>query len=138
MEPLITFAAQAQEVPPHTLHPVILHAPDGPTPGIEVVDGTLMFRVGGWYEILLTVGWDPTLTAGTRFAHTAIPDHHPLHSEAINAAVLAALSDGKQLLRGNTTFEPDTIDRVALEVWHDNSTPVRIHEASLAVRRLGP
>jgi hypothetical protein len=73
--------------------------------------GTLRFRTAGWYEILLTVGWDRTQTAGTRFAHTAIPDHHPLHSEAINAAVLAALSEGTQLLRGNTIFEPGTIDR---------------------------
>ena len=136
MEPLITFAAEPQDVPAHTLHPVELHAPDTPTSGIDVVDGTLRFRTAGWYEILLTVGWDPGHTAGTRFAHTAIPDHHPLHSEAINAAVLAALSNGTQLLRGNTILEPDTIDRVRLEIWHDNPTPVHLDEASLAVRLL--
>jgi len=136
MEPLITFAAQAQPVPPQTLHPIRLHAPDTPTAAIDVVDGQLMFRTAGWYEILLTVGWDATVTTGTRFAHTAIPDHHPLHSEAINAAVLAALSDGKQLLRGNTIFEPGTIDCLALEVWHDSPAPVHIHDASLAIRPL--
>jgi hypothetical protein len=136
MEPIVTFAATPHDIPARALHPVELHAPDTPAPGIDVVDGTLRFRLAGWYEILLTVGWDPGQTAGTRFAHTAIPDHHPLHSEAINAAVLAALSAGRQLLRGNTIFQPGTIDCVRLELWHDNPTPVHIHEASLAVRLL--
>src|SRR2546430_7766769 len=52
MEPLITFAAEPQDIPAHTLHPVELHAPDTPTSGIDVVEGTLRFRTAGWYEIL--------------------------------------------------------------------------------------
>ena len=40
----------------------------------------------------------------TRFSHTKIPGQEPLHSEAIDAGVLAAISDGRQLLRGNTRF----------------------------------
>jgi hypothetical protein len=59
-----------------------------------------------------------------------------LHSEAINAAVLAQLSGGKQLLRGNTIFEPGRVDHLTLEVWHDAPQAVEILGASLVVRDL--
>src|SRR6266851_3606081 len=74
--------------------------------GIASGGDEIVFSVTGWYEVLLSVEWDPTVIEGYRFSHTAIPDSHPLHSEAIEAAVLASLSDGKQLLRGNTLFDP--------------------------------
>src|SRR5205085_12340600 len=75
---------------------------------VKVVDDTLEFVTPGWYEVLLTVQWDPTNRDGRRFAHTAIPDSHPLHSEAIEADALAELSDRRQLLRGNTWFDPES------------------------------
>ena len=40
----------------------------------------------GWYEVLLGEARDPLDTDGTPFSHTRMPDHEPLHSEAINAA----------------------------------------------------
>src|SRR4051794_23630782 len=69
--------------------------------GARVNGDEIVFEVAGVYEVLLTVEWDPNVSEGRRFAHTAIPDSHPLHSEAIEAELLAALSNGKQLLRGN-------------------------------------
>jgi hypothetical protein len=74
---------------------------------------------------------------GSRFAHTAIPDHQPLHSEAINAAVLTALSGGRQLPRGNTIFAPGEVDHVSLEVWHDARRPIVLLGAALEIRDLG-
>jgi hypothetical protein len=102
------------------------------------VDGDqIVFTVAGWYEVLLTVEWDPRVTKGRRFSHTAIPDSHPLHSEAIEADVLAALSDGKQLLRGNTVFDPETsASSIALEVWQDSGGEVTVHQARLGIRPL--
>jgi hypothetical protein len=102
------------------------------------VDGDqIVFTVAGWYEVLLTVEWDPSATKGRRFSHTAIPDSHPLHSEAIEADVLAALSDGKQLLRGNTLFDPDTsASSIALEAWQDSGAEVTVRAARLGIRPL--
>jgi hypothetical protein len=66
-----------------------------------------------------------------------IPDTHPLHSEAIEADVLVALSNGKQLLRGNSVFDPSTSARsIALEVWQDSGETVTVHRARLGVRPL--
>jgi hypothetical protein len=105
--------------------------------GIEGDGDCIAFRVAGWFEVLLTVAWDPYIRAGHRFSHTAIPDSHPLHSEAIDAMVLAALSDGKQLLRGNTIFEPDSgVNSIALEVWQDSGDTLEITNASLEIRPL--
>ena len=70
-------------------------------------DDGVAFDEEGWYEVLLRVDWDDHDVTGTRFAHTKIPDQEPLHSEAINAAVLARISQGRQLLRGNSLFGPD-------------------------------
>ncbi|HEY2812509.1 MAG TPA: hypothetical protein VGJ03_03485 [Acidimicrobiales bacterium] len=80
----------------------------------------LRIRADGWYEVLLCVHWDETDQAGTRFAHTRIPDQEPLHSEAIDASVLARISQGQQLLRGNSLFGPDRTTGLVLEVWHDS------------------
>src|SRR3954453_691428 len=79
------------------------------------------FDTEGWYEVLLRVDWDDHDTTGTRFAHTKIPDQEPLHSEAIDAAVLARISQGRQLLRGNSLFGPDRTTCLRLEVWHDSN-----------------
>ena len=87
-------------------------------------------------EVLLRVDWDDHNTAGTRFAHTQIPDQEPLHSEAINAAVLARISQGRQLLRGNSVFGPDRTTCLKLEVWHDSGQPVEVRYAELIVREL--
>jgi hypothetical protein len=103
---------------------------------VDSVDGGLRFTVRCWYEVMMTVGWDPADDRGHRFSHTSVPDQHPLHSEAIEARVLNALSDGEQLLRGNTVFTPDRIDRLRLEVWQDSGGAVMVRRASLVVRRL--
>lgn len=105
-------------------------------PSVREVDGNICVTLRGWYEVLLSVQWDRASTAGTRFAHTTTPDSHPLHSEAISADVLARISDGRQLLRGNTVFGPDGIDRIGLEVWHDAGTDIAILDGSLDLRRL--
>jgi hypothetical protein len=76
--------------------------------------------------VLLRVDWDPANIDGTRFTHTKIPDQEPLHSEAINAAVLARISDGRQLLRGNSLFGPDRTTCLVLEVWRDSGGPLSI------------
>lgn len=129
------FTSPRLEIPSRSLHSVPLHAADAGAP-LRCIDGGITFIERGWYEVLLTVSWDATNTHGTRFAHTAIPDQHPLHSEAINAAVLAELSSGKQLLRGNTIFAPGEVDHISLEVWHDADETVQILGASLEVRNL--
>src|SRR4051812_44752982 len=105
----ISFGASELEVEPNSLRKIALRA-ERHDDRFAPIDGAIVFRQYGWFEILLTVEWDPTNTEGTRFAHTAITDHHPLHSEAINASVLARLSNGRQLLRGNTIFEPGRVD----------------------------
>jgi hypothetical protein len=131
----VSFRSASLVIPPKTLHKVPLRSTTDDSRYAARDDG-IAFCQRGWFEILLAVSWDPTNTEGTRFSHTAITDQHPLHSEAINAGVLVQLSDGKQLLRGNTIFEPGRIDHVTLEVWHDASAPVEIIEASLDVRDL--
>ncbi len=86
--------------------------------------------------MLLTVEWDPAKIDGAHFAHTAIPDHHPLHSEAIDAAVLGSISAGRQVLRGNTIFDPDGPHQLSLEVWHNAPDPITVGTAGLDVRAL--
>src|SRR5947209_19459181 len=105
--------------------------------GIEGDGDCVAFRIAGWFEVLLTVEWNPSFRTGHRFAHTAIPDSHPLHSEAIDAAVLAELSGGKQLLRGNPTFEPNSaLGSIALEVWQDSGGMIEVRNAALDIRAL--
>src|SRR2546423_12188885 len=96
----------------------------------------IVFQTLGWYEVLLRVDWDPGETTGTRFAHTKIPGQEPLHSEAISAAVLNQLSDGRQLLRGNSLFGPDRTSCLILEVWHDSGRPLEVCYAELVIREL--
>jgi hypothetical protein len=131
----IVFRSPKVTVPARTLHQVRLEC-DGPAGELQSVDGGVTFSQRGWYEVLLSVEWSATNIEGTRFAHTAVPDQHPLHSEAINAAVLAALSSGRQLLRGNTIFVPGEADHISLEVWHDAAEPIDLHDASLEIRNL--
>lgn len=113
-----------------------LEVTDGDLSGVEAKDGGIEFGLGGWFEVLLTVDWGPSNRYGTRFAHTAIPDGHPLHSEAIDAGVLVELSGGKQLLRGNSMFGPKGTNRIDLEVWQDSGSPLDIRDASLEIRPL--
>jgi len=123
-------------VPPRELFRVRLAGSD-PSGDSKLQDSEIEFTSAGWFEILLTVQWDSNDRMGRRFAHTAIPDSHPLHSEAIEADVLADLSDGRQLLRGNTIFDPSSpVRSLALEVWQDSPTPTTIIEASIEIRRL--
>ena len=103
---------------------------------VDCVDGVVVFRSEGWYEILLEVDWDPETRRGTRFSHTSIPGQQPLHSEAISAGALADISGGKQLLRGNTLFGPDRTTGLALEVWQDSGDVVELKAAALTVREL--
>jgi hypothetical protein len=84
----------------------------------------------------MDVGREPHDTEGTRFSHTLIPGQEPLHSEAINAAVLVQLSGGRQLLRGNTIFGLDNTQEIVLEVWHDSPRPVWVRSGQLRVRQL--
>ena len=134
----IRLEAQGLMVPPRQLFRVP-HRPNGPAPGVRIEGGEVIFIAAGWYEVLLAVEWSPENRDGHRFSHTAIPDSHPLHSEAIEADVLADLSDGRQLLRGNTIFDPESpISSLALEVWHNASESLAVKEASIALRRLDP
>src|SRR3954454_16468041 len=94
------------------------------------------FQTEGWYEVLLRVDWDPSAIEGTRFSHTKIPDQEPLHSEAIDAGVLADISEGRQLLRGNSLFGPDRTTCLLLEVWQNSGGPVDVKYAELVVREL--
>jgi hypothetical protein len=123
------------EVPPRSMVRLPL-TPAAIDEDLSVEEGVVTIHRRGWYEVHLTVAWDPGATDGTRFSHTKIPEGHPLHSEAIDAAVLAQISDGRQLLRGNAVFGDGETDQLAIEVWHDAPTPVRVHEASLRIRRL--
>jgi hypothetical protein len=138
MEPLARFEIRGpQEIPDCDLTRLPLRPVGEQVGGVERDGDCIAFRVAGWFEVLLTVEWDPGVRAGHRFAHTAIPDSHPLHSEAIDAGVLAALSGARQLLRGNAIFEPDgSLGSIALEVWQDSGDAVQVHHASLDIRVL--
>ena len=103
---------------------------------VRVAKEGVVFDTDGWYEVLLRVDWDSTIAAGTRFSHTKIPGQEPLHSEAINALVLAQLSQGRQLLRGNSLFGPDRTTSLVLEVWQDSGELVKVSYAELVVREL--
>ena len=106
------------------------------SPALALDDDVISFLTTGWYEVLLEVHWDEEETEGTRFAHTKIPGQQPLLSEAISAAVLAQVSQGRQLLRGNAIFGPLGPSSIALEVWHDSDYPITVSFASLTVRGL--
>lgn len=124
------------EVPPLTMQKLPLREAGELDENVRCVGGELHFATVGWYEVLLRVEWDPHRTDGSRFCHSKIPDQQPLHSEAINAAVLTKISDGKQLLRGNTVFGPRHMSSLVLECWHDSGAPVRVLNADLTVREL--
>ena len=115
---------------------VPLTEPDEGSSAVALGDDAIEFLTAGWYEVLLEVHWDEEETEGTRFAHTKIPGQQPLHSEAIAAAVLAQISRGRQLLRGNGVFGPSGPSSIALEVWHDTDYPIAVGHASLTVREL--
>jgi hypothetical protein len=137
MEQLAHFAlTEPAHVPSRSLTPLRLAPTNDRIPGVETHEGAVSFKGTGWFEVLLTVDWGSTNRFGTRFSHTAIPDGHPLHSEAIDAGVLVDLSDGKQLLRGNTMFGPKGVDRIQLEVWQDSGTSLSVETASLEIRPL--
>ena len=70
------------------LTPVPLAA-EHPSRHVRGADGGVAFVIPGWYEVLLRVDWDDAYTDGTRFSHTKVPGQQPLHSEAIDAGVLA-------------------------------------------------
>jgi hypothetical protein len=137
MPSVIRFAtSSAVKVEPNSLTPLRLEAIDGVPGEFRPTDEGVKFVEAGWYEILLTVEWDPDVLEGTRFSHTKIPDDHPLHSEAIDASVLSRISGGRQLLRGNSIFGKEGLDEITLEVWHDADEPVEVRRAELAVRKL--
>jgi hypothetical protein len=123
-------------VPDRQLTRLPLEPTDAHVAGIVAENGGIEFGVAGWYEALLTVDWGSSNRYGTRFSHTAIPDEHPLHSEAIEAGVLVDLSAGKQRLRGNSMFGPPGVDRIDLEVWQDSGLPIDVRDASLEIRPL--
>jgi hypothetical protein len=128
---------EAIRVPSGMMTRLALEAVGRRSDDLKCTGDAVHFLERGWFEVLLTVAWDPEATEGTRFSHTNIPDVHPLHSEAINAEALAKISNGRQLLRGNTVFDPDGPSEIFLEVWHDADAPVQIKHAELAVRPLG-
>ncbi|TML89035.1 MAG: hypothetical protein E6G06_15220 [Actinobacteria bacterium] len=117
------------------LTPIELESSGG-SPHVHLAQEGVLFDTDGWYEVLLRVDWDSTITTGTRFSHTKIPGQEPLHSEAINALVLAQLSQGRQLLRGNSLFGPDRTTSLVLEVWQDSGELVKVSYAELVVREL--
>jgi len=117
------------------LTPIELESSGG-SPHVHLAQEGVVFDTDGWYEVLLRVDWDSTTTTGTRFSHTKIPGQEPLHSEAINALVLAQLSQGQQLLRGNSLFGPDRTTSLVLEVWQHSGELVKVSYAELVVREL--
>jgi hypothetical protein len=123
-------------VPDRRLFALTLALPAAPSQHVRLADDGVVFDTDGWYEVLLRVDWDTSNAAGTRFSHTSIPGQEPLHSEAISASVLGQLSNGRQLLRGNTLFGPDRTSSLVLEVWQDSGEPVRVVYAELVVREL--
>ena len=131
------FATNAPfDVPPLELVAAPLTAPGGGSPHCHLQDTAVHFDTEGWFEVLLEVAWSASSTSGTRFSHTRIPDQQPLHSEAIAAGPLHAISGGRQLLRGNCLFGPDRTTCLILEVWHDADQPVGVDHASLTIREL--
>jgi hypothetical protein len=126
----------AVELESGQLTPVPLSTAVPQAEDVDYVDGEIVFRSEGWYEILLEVVWDPEARRGTRFSHTAVPGQQPLHSEAISAAVLADISGGRQLLRGNTLFGPERTASLVLEVWQDSGEVVELKAAAITVRGL--
>ena len=128
--------AGAVSVPSGKLTPIDLRPRADPSPHLALEGEGIVFRTEGWYEVLLEVHWDAEVREGTRFSHTKIPDQEPLHSEAINANVLAQLSEGRQLLRGNSLFGPERTSCLVLEVWQDSGRPVEVEKAGLIVREL--
>lgn len=125
-------------VPPRRMWALDLAPHGAELKGVASTGGGIGFERVGWFEVLLSVAWDSGDAEGTRFSHTRIPGQEPLHSEAIEAAVLLQLSGGRQLLRGNTIFGLDHTRELVLEVWHDSPRPVPIHTAELRIRELGP
>src|SRR6266542_4461877 len=123
-------------VAPRRMTALTLTLQGPPLPGVKASGQGICFERMTWLEVLLAVEWDPHDTEGTRFSHTRIPDQEPLHSEAIDAAVLVQLSGGRQLLRGNTIFGLDNTSEVILEVWHDSPRPVDVRSGELRVREL--
>ena len=119
-----------------TLTPIRLAEPADGSPHVGFAENGVVFHTEGWYEVLLDVHWDPDARQGTRFSHTKIPGQEPLHSEAIAADVLAQLSDGRQLLRGNSIFGPERTSCLVLEVWQDSGDSVSVENAALIVREL--
>jgi hypothetical protein len=124
-------------VPPRRMTPLRLSPNGPPLPAVVSSGDGVRFETVGWYEVLMAVEWDRHDSEGTRFSHTRIPGQEPLHSEAINAAVLVQLSGGRQLLRGNTVFGLDHTLELVLEVWHDSPRPVGVHSGELRIRALG-
>jgi hypothetical protein len=122
---------ESGQLTPMPLSTAVPHAED-----VDYMDGEIVFRSEGWYEILLEVAWDPEARQGTRFSHTAVPGQQPLHSEAISAAVLADISGGRQRLRGNTLFGPERTASLVLEVWQDSGEVVELRSAAITVREL--
>src|ERR1041385_9273292 len=86
-------------------------------------EGAVTFVVPGWYEVMLVVEWDPENRQGARFAHSRIGDSPPLHSEAIPAGVLADISGGGQLLRGDGPFGPGGAGAARLGGWPGSRGP---------------
>ena len=123
-------------IAPSALTAIRLAEPDEGSPNVALTADGVVFRTEGWYEVLLEVHWDQGAREGTRFSHTKIPDQEPLHSEAIAADVLAQLSEGRQLLRGNSIFGPERTSCLVLEVWQDSGHPVAVEKAGLIVREL--
>src|SRR4051794_36684759 len=123
-------------IAPSALTAIRLAEPDEGSPNVALTPDGIVFRTEGWYEVLLEVHWDQGAREGTRFSHTKIPDQEPLHSEAIAADVLAQLSEGRQLLRGNSLFGPDRTTCLILEVWQDSGGPLTGEYAQLTGRGL--
>src|SRR5882724_533167 len=94
-------------IPTNALTAVELSPAPGASGHVTSTGNGIVFRTEGWYEVLMAVQWNPDDTKGTRFSHTKIPGQEPLHSEAIDAGVLAQISQGRQLLRADTLFGPD-------------------------------
>jgi hypothetical protein len=125
-------------VPNRQMTAVPLVPTDGGSQHVEVSqDGGVTFRTRGWFEVLLKVAWSRASDDGHRFSHTKIPGQEPLHSEAIEADVLAQLSSGEQLLRGNSLFGPGWAEQLVLEVWQDSGHTLDVEQAEITVRDLG-
>ena len=129
-------SVEETEVPTGRLTPIVLTGPSPASAHLRLAGVRIEFLTEGWYEVLLRVDWDPSAATGTRFSHTKVPGQEPLHSEAIGAGVLSQISQGRQLLRGNSLFGPDRTTGLELEVWHDAPGPVGVRYAELVVREL--